>query len=79
MSSEIDSTELHSLFAEWTNHTITPQQHQRLQAMLLQTPQARQEWFLYCDVETGLRDWAVTETERRANALPSGSLLNSNA
>lgn len=71
MNTEFDSAELHSLFADLRNNTITSERHERLDFILRQSPRARHQWFLFCDVETGLKDWAVTENERRLNDLPS--------
>ena len=78
MNSDFDSTELHRLFAELSNNTITSERHERLESILRRYPEARQKWFLYSDVETGLKDWAATENERRVNDLPSsGSVVPS--
>ena len=71
MNSEFDPTELHRLFTELSNNTITTERHERLESTLRRYPQARQQWFLFSDVEIGLKDWAVTENERRVNQLPS--------
>lgn len=71
MSSEFDSMELDSLVAELSNGTLTPEKHDRLETILRESPEARQRWFLRCDIETGLKDWAVAEHERQRNQLPS--------
>ena len=71
MNNEFDSAELHLLHTELSNHSITPERHNRLESILRQSPQARQQWFLFCDVESGLKDWAVTADERRSNNVPT--------
>lgn len=71
MNSEFDSAELQLLLAELRDSAITPDRHERLESILRQYPQARRQWFLFCDVEAGLKDWAVTEDERRLNNVPT--------
>ena len=71
MNGELDSAELLLLFAELLDGSITSERHERLESLLRQYPQARHQWFLFCDVESGLKDWAVTEDEKRSNNVPS--------
>ncbi len=71
MNSEFDTAEFHLLISELRDSSITPERHQRLESILRQHPHARHQWFLFCDIETGLKDWAVTEDERRSNHLPT--------
>lgn len=70
MKPEFDPAELHLLLAEFRDNSITPEKHERLESILRQCPQARQQWFLFCDIESGLKDWAVIADEKRANHLP---------
>jgi hypothetical protein len=71
MNSDFDSTELYALLGEFRDGSLTPERHERLEIILQQSAKARQQWFLFCDVEVGLKDWAVTQDERRSNELPS--------
>lgn len=71
MNGEFDPAELQVLFAELRDSSITPERHERLESILRRCPQARQQWFLFCDVEAGLNDWAVAAHERRSNQRPA--------
>ncbi len=73
MNREFDSDELHLLLRELRDGSITPDRQMRLESILQQSPQARRQWFLFCDVETGLKDWAVTQDERRSNRPPANN------
>lgn len=71
MNSDFDPKELHVLFAELSDDKLSPEKHDRLETLLKDSPQARKQWFLFCDVETGLKDWAATEEERQKIVLPA--------
>lgn len=71
MSNELDPSqldELRSLFAVSSNDLLTDEQHARLQEMLAQSAKARRLWFLHCDIELGLADWAAQSGAGAASA-----------
>jgi hypothetical protein len=62
MSNELEPSqlnELRTLFAASSNELLTDEQHSRLQEMLTHNAEARHLWFLHCDIELGLADWAA--------------------
>jgi ferric-dicitrate binding protein FerR (iron transport regulator) len=65
MSMEPDQTELHRLFVAKADGTITPEDHDRLSALLKSSSQARQLWFGFQDAEAALLVWAQKESSRR--------------
>ncbi|HSA12849.1 MAG TPA: FecR family protein [Candidatus Paceibacterota bacterium] len=57
--------ELARLFVDMHNATLAPEDHRRLQDCLKNSPEARRFWFLYCDMEGGLADWALLRHEQK--------------
>ena len=64
MATEFDPSELQSLAAKLSSGEVTSEEHARLEQMLRNSPAARQHWFLICDVENGLHDWAEFAMQR---------------
>ncbi|HEY1171213.1 MAG TPA: LamG-like jellyroll fold domain-containing protein [Verrucomicrobiae bacterium] len=64
MSQPIDQQELHQLFVAKTDGTITPEDHERLCALLKGSAEARKLWFVFQDTETGLLGWAQKESQK---------------
>lgn len=73
MSDPADRKHLFALFAAKHDGTITPAQHVELESLLQQSAGARLLWFLSCDIEAGLANWAEGEHARRS--LPSVPVL----
>lgn len=69
MNSESNTHELHRLFTAKADGTITPEDHERLNALLKESAGARQEWFAFQDAETALLAWAQRETMRREEGV----------
>ncbi len=65
MSMELDQTELHRLFVAKADGTITPEDHERLSALLKNSREARLRWFAFQDAEAALLVWAQKESLRR--------------
>ena len=61
--------ELQSLFAAKCDGTITQEQHRELEEKLAASAEARRLWFEYCDMETGLADWASARAGQEATSL----------
>jgi len=59
------NTELHRLFVAKTDGTISPEDHERLSALLKESAEARREWFAFQDAEAALLAWAQRESVRR--------------
>lgn len=62
MNHEPSHHELHRLFVAKADETITPEEHERLSALLRDSAEARSQWFAFQDAEEGLRAWS----QRRA-------------
>lgn len=62
--------ELHTWCLEFHNGTITPERQRDLERWLQHSDEARQRWFLICDIESGLTDWSVEREETRRNHVP---------
>lgn len=60
-----DETQLAALFAAKCDGTISEEDHALLEQLLAESADARRQWFLYCDIETGMADWAATRGARR--------------
>lgn len=56
--------ELRELFAGMHDGTLPEAGLARLEKLLAENPEARQMWFLHCDMETGLADWAAARGAR---------------
>lgn len=54
-----DRDELRALFAALDDGTISAEEHARLEQILTHSAEARALWFLHCDIETGMADWAA--------------------
>ena len=54
-----DRDDPRALFAALNDGTISAADHARLEQLLTQSAEARALWFLHCDIETGLADWAA--------------------
>ncbi|MEP6673151.1 MAG: hypothetical protein ABJF10_28635, partial [Chthoniobacter sp.] len=65
MNSESNPHELHRLFTAKTDGTITPEEHERLSALLKDSAEVRQQWFAFQDAEAALLAWSQRETLRR--------------
>lgn len=68
MSVALDQQELHRLFVAKADGTITPEEHERLGAVLKGSAEARRLWFVFQDAEAGLLAWAQKESQRREQA-----------
>lgn len=71
MKNNLETNDLFALFLELNDGTITAEKHQLLESILREDSQARRQWFLFCDLETGLRDSAALEESKRTLSLPS--------
>lgn len=58
--------ELHVLLDAFSDGTLDPAGLARLEERLARDPYARRDWFLHCDLENGLADWAAARGERDA-------------
>jgi len=58
VSAPLDTTELRALFLALNEGTISPTELEKLEGILTASAEARQLWFLHCDIETGLANWA---------------------
>lgn len=58
-----DLNELRTLFAAMSDGTITSEKAVLLETRLAASAEARRLWFLHCDIETGLADWAAARHE----------------
>lgn len=71
MNNQLDPSqldELRTLFAASSNDLLTDEQHARLQEMLTHSAEARHLWFLHCDIELGLADWAAQSAAEAGSA-----------
>lgn len=59
---KFDRDELRALFSALNDGTISESDHAKLERILEQSAEARQMWFLHCDIETGLADWAAARS-----------------
>ena len=60
-----DRNQLAALFAAKCDGTISEDDHALLEKLLSENADARRQWFLHCDIETGMADWAATRGARR--------------
>ncbi len=63
MNGDFDRDELRTLFAALNDGAISQADHSRLEGILAASAEARRLWFLQCDIETGLADWAAMKRE----------------
>lgn len=50
------------LFAAHIDQAITAEEHRRLEKLLSESEEARRDWFLHCDLELGIAEWATRST-----------------
>ena len=65
MRCEFDPNELHGMFSALSNGSLSPEDLARLELILSQSAEARRLWFLHCDIEIGLADWAAFRDAKR--------------
>lgn len=70
MSDPFDRRELFALFSQSVDGTLSPADHARLEAILTESADARQLWFLYSDLETGLADWSALQQQPPSTISP---------
>ncbi|HEV7401923.1 MAG TPA: hypothetical protein VGO11_03320, partial [Chthoniobacteraceae bacterium] len=58
--------ELRALFSALQDGTLSSEDHARLERALAADADARQLWFLHCDLETGLAEWAAAREQQPA-------------
>lgn len=68
-----DHDGLRALFAAQNDGTISAADHARLDEILTHSAEARALWFLHCDIETGMADWAVMRQAAGAQKVVSFS------
>ena len=73
----MNRNDVRALIDERLNGIMTPEQHQRLDEVLRTSAEARRQWFLACDIETGLADWAVAQDQLKQNQIPKASTTSS--
>lgn len=61
------------LFAAGSQESLTEAQHNELQALLQAAPESRRLWFLYQDLELGLK--CLTQIPKDADHLPKGDAI----
>ena len=54
MNTDTTALETHRLFTAKTDGTITPEEHERLAALLKESAEARREWFAFQDADAGI-------------------------
>ena len=64
MNVDFDWDESRALFGALNDGTISSADHARLERILAGSAAARRQWFLHCDIETGLADWAAVKAEK---------------
>ena len=58
-----DLNDLPALIASKLDGTISDTDHARLERLLTESTEARSQWFLHSDIETGMADWAAVRRE----------------
>ncbi len=66
-----DLDDLRALFAALNDGTVTAVDLARLEQILTHSAEARALWFLHCDIETGLADWAAMRQAAGAQKVVS--------
>lgn len=69
MKSDPNFVEMHRLFAAKADGTITPEEHERLSALLKESAEARREWFAFQDAESAILAWAQREAVRHEEGV----------
>ena len=72
MNPELTSQELYRLFMAKADGTITPEEHERLSALLKDSAKMRREWFAFQDAEAGLLAWSQRENARQEVGIGPG-------
>ena len=68
---DAERNELRALFAGMHDGRLSEVDHARLERILAESGAARRLWFLHCDIETGLADWAATRDAKSSLPAPS--------
>ncbi len=63
------NVELHRLFVAKADGTITPEDHERLTALLKESADTRRAWFEFQDAEAALFAWSQRETVHREDGV----------
>ncbi len=69
MNTESNHQELHRLFIAKADELITPEEHDRLNAILKNSAEARSQWFMFQDAEAGILAWSQREALRREEGV----------
>lgn len=69
MNANFTDQELHRLFVAKADDSITPEDHEKLSAILKESAEARAQWFAFQDAEAGLLAWAQREASRRSEPV----------
>ncbi len=72
MKTRPNDQELHRLFVGEADGTISPEEHERLCALLKDSAEVRCEWFAFQDAESALLAWAQREAVRRDEGVAIG-------
>ncbi len=70
MSADFERDELRAMMAAQNDGTISGDEHARLEKILAYSAEARRLWFLHCDIETGLAEWAAARNSGDALTVP---------
>ena len=70
MNADFERDELRALMAARNDGTISEDEHARLEKILAGSAEARRLWFLHCDIETGITEWAAARNAGDALTLP---------
>jgi hypothetical protein len=71
MNDTFDRNELRALFGSLNDGTLSPEEHARLEKILADNAEARRLWYLHCDIETGLADWAASQGMAKIVPMPT--------
>ena len=71
--------EWHRLFVAKADGTISPEDHDRLSALLKESAEARREWFAFQDSEAALLSWAQREAVRSEEGVEIESAASGRA
>ncbi len=70
------SPDLHVLLAKLADETLLPEEHAQLQDRLKKDPLARQSYYAFMDMESGLREWAHSNTNTPLLSFPTTKKAN---
>ena len=71
MNAPADREALFQLFGAFSEGTITEAEAALLEETLGASPESRQLWFLYQDMELGLEEWAASRSQENEAQLTS--------